>query len=120
VQDAAIDSLNIVMGRMSGGEVFPERFWTMTPPMDNPDIDEMIWGEKAIAHTIGTTYDNRANLPEGYIEQFEKTYDSLTFKREVLANRVTMSGLNWLYSFERAKHIGSKAAYDTMQPLRFD
>jgi phage terminase large subunit-like protein len=80
VQDAAIDSLNIVMGRMSGAK-FPRTLWTMTPPMDNPDIDELIWGEKHIAHTIGTTYDNSANLPEGYIEQLEKTYDSLTFKR---------------------------------------
>ena len=116
VQDAAIDSLNIVMGRMSGAK-FPRTLWTMTPPMDNPDIDELIWGEKAIAHTIGTTYDNKANLPDGYIEQLEKTYDSLTFKREVLANRVTMSGLNWLYSFDRQKHVGSKATYDTSMPV---
>jgi hypothetical protein len=116
VQDAAIDSLNIVMGRMSGAK-FPRTLWTMTPPMDNPDIDELIWGEKQIAHTIGTTYDNSANLPEGYIEQLEKTYDSLTFKREVLANRVTMSGLNWLYSFDRQKHVGGKATYDTSMPV---
>jgi hypothetical protein len=34
-----------------------------------------------------------------------------------MAERVTMNGLNWLYSFERAKHIGGKAAYDTMQPV---
>ena len=85
------------MGRMSGAK-FPRTLWTMTPPMDNPDIDELIWGEKAIPHTIGTTYDNKANLPEGYIEQLAKTYDALTFKREVLAERVTMYGLNWLYS----------------------
>lgn len=116
VQDAAIDSLNIVLGRMSGAK-FPRTLWTMTPPMDNADIDEMIWGEKAIPHTIGTTYDNKGNLPEGYIEQLESTYDNLTFKREVLAQRVTMNGLNWLYSFEREKHISGKAAYDTMQPV---
>ena len=116
VQDAAIDSLNIVMGRMSGAK-FPRTLWTMTPPMDNPEIDELIWGEKQIAHTIGTTYDNKSNLPEGYIEQLEKTYDSLTFKREVLANRVTMSGLNWLYSFDRQKHVGGKATYDTTMPV---
>ena len=28
-----------------------------------------------------------------------------------------MSGLNWLYSFDRQKHVGGKATYDTTMPV---
>jgi hypothetical protein len=105
VQDAPVESLNVVLGRMSGSAT-PNTLWTMTPPANNPGMDNLIYGENSIPHVISTTYDNAANLPEGYVEGLRERYDDLWFDREVLAKRVTMSGRNWLYAFDRTRHVG--------------
>lgn len=110
VQDATMDSLNIVLGRMSGSKQ-PRTLYTLTPPKTNPDIDEMIYGERAIPVTFGTTYDNRRNLPSGYIEQLEERYDKYTFAREVMCQRVVLDGLNWMYAFDTARHVSDVAQY---------
>jgi hypothetical protein len=113
-QEASIDSLNIVLGRMSGSDN-AKTFYTMTPPSANPDIDELIYGDNAIPTVFGTTYDNQKNLPEGYIETLARMYDKYTFAREVMCERVTMAGFNWLYSFDRSKHVSDKAIYNPKQ-----
>lgn len=113
VQDAKIDELYVVLGRMSGSAE-PRTFYTLTPPADNPEIDEMIYGEKAIPVTFGTTYDN-IFLEPGYIDSLKAIYSEHTFAREVLCERKPMSGLNWLYTFNRDKHVSEKAAYQLNQ-----
>lgn len=113
-QQASIDSLNVVLGRMSGSDN-AKTFYTMTPPSANPDIDELIYGDAAIPTVFGTTYDNEKNLPEGYIETLARMYDKYTFAREVMCERVTMAGFNWLYSFDRNKHVSDKAIYNPNQ-----
>lgn len=121
IQEATIESLNVVLGRMSGSQD-PKTFYTLTPPRDNPDIDELIYGENHIPVIFGTTYDNSKNLPLGYIDQLLKMYDKYTFAREVMCERVTMAGFNWLYSFDRNKHVSDKAIYqpDKMVYVSFD
>ena len=106
--------MNVVLGRMSGSQE-PRTFYCLTPPGSNPDIDELIYGENAIPTVFGTTYDNSDNLPPGYIEMLQKTYDKYTFAREVMCERVTMAGFNWLYSFDRAKHVSDRAIYQPNQ-----
>lgn len=110
IQEASIDSLHIVMGRMSGS-MEPKTFYTLTPPAENPEIDEMIYGDRSIPLVIGTTYDNQKNLPPGYIEELEATFAPITFAREVLCERKPMSGLNWLYTFSRNRHVSKEAKY---------
>jgi hypothetical protein len=114
IQQSSIDSLNVVLGRMSGSKN-PKTFYCLTPPGSNPDIDDLIYGDGAIPTIFGTTYDNSANLPDGYIDMLAKTYDKYTFAREVMCERVTMAGFNWLYSFDRNKHVSDKAIYNPNQ-----
>ena len=116
IQDAKLDELQVVMGRMSGSQN-PKTFYTLTPPKDNPEIDELIYGANSIPVVIGTTYDNKKNLPDGYIEMLEQTYDPITFAREVMCERKPMSGLNWLYSFNREKHVNDAARYNEKELL---
>ncbi len=113
VQDSKIDELYVVLGRMSGSKT-PRTFYTLTPPADNPEIDELIYGDKAIPVTFGTTYDN-IFLEKGYVEMLKSTYSPLTFAREVLCERKPMSGLNWLYVFDKNRHVSEKAAYQPNQ-----
>lgn len=110
IQDAKIDELTTVLGRMSGSDN-PKTFYTLTPPRDNPEVDELIYGERSIPVTVGTTYDNKKNLPDGYIESLEATFDPVTFAREVMCERKPMSGLNWLYVFDRIRHVSQAAEY---------
>lgn len=111
IQDATIDQLNVVLGRMSGSKN-PRTFYTLTPPHSNPEIDELIYGENHIPLVVGTTYDNANNLPANYLETLERIYDKYTFRRDVLCERVTMAGMNWLYAFDRQKHVSPKARYE--------
>ena len=111
IQEASLDQLNIVLGRMSGSK-HPRTFYTLTPPHSNPDIDELIYGDNKIPLVVGTTYDNQRNLPSNYIDTLEKVYDKYTFRREVLCERVTLAGMNWLYAFDRQRHVSDLAVYE--------
>jgi len=79
VQDASLDILQVVRGRMSGSK-HPRMLWTLTPPSSNPDLDELIYGADAIPCTIGTTYDNAPNLPSDYITSLEKAFDEINLQ----------------------------------------
>jgi hypothetical protein len=114
IQSTTAESLDEATGRMSGSED-PKTFYTFTAPLDNPDIDKIAYGdingEGRIPLAVGTTYDNEDNLSQKYLRKLER-YDKYTFAREVMCERVTMAGLNWLYSFDRNKHVSTKAVYD--------
>lgn len=116
VQDADEQELEIVLARLRGGDR-PRVLYTMTPPRRNVFIDQMIFGENAIPKVTATTYDNRANLPEGYIEMLEQMYDPLTFQREVMGERVETAGKVYAYSFSKDKHVSSVATYKPNRPL---
>lgn len=110
IQEATRDSLNVVLGRMSGSARGARTFYTLTPPRSNPEIDKLIWGKGHIPITTGTTLDNDS-LSQAYLDSLESMYDELTYRREVLAQRVTLAGLNWLYTFDRTKHVSTDAQY---------
>lgn len=120
IQDATKDQLNIVLGRAREKGSPTRVLYTLTPPRQNPDIDEMIFGENAIPKVVATTYDNRDNLNEGYIEMLEKMYDPLTFQREVMGQRVETSGKAYAYAFEKGRHVSDQAVYDPRKMLILD
>jgi hypothetical protein len=122
VQSSSREDLNTVLGRMSGSKIGARTLYTYTPPQYNPDIDEMTYGENAIPGVFGTTYDNERNLPKGYIEMLKNTFDPITFAREVMCERVTAGGRNWLYAFDRDTHVNEIAKYqpDSTVYLSFD
>lgn len=111
IQSSGKDDLDTVLGRMSGSAK-PRTLYTYTPPSYNPDIDAITWGEKALPGVFGTTYDNQRNLPEGYIDMLKSIYDKYTFAREVMCERVTVAGLNWLHAFDRDMHVNPIARYN--------
>jgi len=110
IQEASNEDITTVLGRMRGSPD-PKTFYTLTPPRGNPDIDEMIYGDKHIPVVFGTTYDNAENLPPGYIKGLEDRFDKYTFAREVMCERVTMAGFNWLYMFDRNINVSPLAVY---------
>lgn len=110
VQSSKKKDLDVVTGRVRLGNN-PLIRYTMTPPMNNPEINELIFGEKAIPKIHATTYDNAMNLPAGYIKLLEDTYDPLTFEREVMGREVTNVGNRFMYSFED-RHIADSLPFD--------
>ena len=114
IQSSSKEDLDTVLGRMSGS-ANPRTLYTYTPPSYNPDIDEITWGEKALPGVFGTTYDNQRNLPAGYIEMLKNTMDKYTFAREVMCERISAGGINWLHAFNRDEHVNEIAKYDPKQ-----
>lgn len=113
IQDATKDQLNIVLGRAREKGSPTRVLYTLTPPRRNPDIDEMIFGERAIPKVVASTYDNKANLNEGYIEMLEQMYDPLTFQREVMGQQVQTTGKAYAYAFDKSRHVSDKAVYNS-------
>jgi hypothetical protein len=114
IQDATKANLDVVTGRMSGSSN-PKTFYSFTPPRNNPDVDELAYGDSEgmgrLPIAVGTTYDNAANLEAPYLKTLENTYDKKTFAREVMCERVNLAGFPWLYSFDRNIHVSPLAVY---------
>lgn len=88
----------------------PIKILTATTPPDNVklylELKELSQNPKnKIALVQAESYDNKHNLPEGYIEQLENTLDPQTFKREVLAHLITAQDALYAYCFTRALHV---------------
>jgi len=75
-----------------------------TTPPDNPKKIQKLMNSR-VNVIYGTSYDNHANLPAGYIEGLKERYDELTFKREVLGELVNSSGLIAYYAFKRSQNV---------------
>jgi len=130
IQDASITGVNTVVGRLSGSKE-PRILLTLTPPEKNPDIEEMVFpqdseGDKEMeekgdgvfydkdtdtTYIYGSTYDNRKNLPKGYIEMVEATYDPVTAARELGGAKSDNTSGRFMYCFDKAKHVSKKAVY---------
>lgn len=74
--------------------------WASTPP-DNPrELNELILSNPQIHLIEGTSYDNKANLPVGFIENLESTYDPDTVQREIYGRRISSSARRpFMYCF---------------------
>ena len=114
-QDSKLEELRVLQGRMSGSEK-PSILYTGTPPKHNPEIEEFIWENKDLVLVTGTTFDNKRNLPESFFHILSN-YDEYTYKREVLAQRVKIPGRQWMYSFDKSKHVSEKAVYRKELPV---
>lgn len=112
IQDADIEDLQVVQGRMSGSKD-PKTFYALTPPTFNPGVDALIYYEDGRLRenfVTGTTYDNKS-LPKSYFDIIER-WDEVTFNREVLAKRIVIGETSFLYAFSRSKHVSERAMYD--------
>jgi len=118
VQDSKKERLDMVVGRMSQDN--PRTLYTLTPPRNNPEINELIF-HSDLSTVTATTYDNEENLPPGYIDMLLNTYDTLTFDREVMAHEAKNISNRFAYEFED-RHINDKAEFQPGMPvyLSFD
>lgn len=114
-QDSKVEELRVLQGRMSGSAK-PSILYTGTPPKQNPEIEEFIWENPDLVLITGTTFDNKENLPDSFFEIL-KNYDEYTYKREVLAQRVRIPGSQWMYAFNREKHVSDRAVYEPNQTV---
>jgi len=108
-QDAKKEELQVLQGRMSGSSS-PSILYTGTPPIHNPPIEEFIWENPDLVLVTGTTFDNKENLPDSFFDIL-KNYDEYTYRREVMAERVKIPGRQWMYAFNRDRHVSEAATY---------
>lgn len=105
------DALDVGLGRIRlqhPDPAFKNQFWgTTTPRAKDWTLD--VFGESGkpgygVVHS--TIYDNRENLPEGYIERLEEKYRGTPFfEQELLGMYVAFEGL--VYPMFSAGHITS-------------
>lgn len=55
-------------------------------------------------HVISSTYENRKNLPEGYIESLEDSYDSFLAKQELMGEFVNTQSGRVYYAYTDLNH----------------
>jgi phage terminase large subunit len=55
-------------------------------------------------HVISSTYENRKNLPEGYIESLEDSYDSFIAKQELMGEFVNTQSGRAYYAYTDLNH----------------
>lgn len=80
--------------------------WASTPPDDPTELNELLEKNGNIIKLVeGSSYDNRKNLPENYIEELEAQYDPITAQREIYGKRLHSNAEKpFMYCFED-KHI---------------
>ena len=81
-------------------------YYVTTPPKDPSELRRIIeMAKDDIAIIRGTSYDNSAHLPAGYLDHLKASYDPDTFAREVLGELVRVGGRPWLHTFSRSVHV---------------
>lgn len=98
VQLASENNLNIIQARVRGSK-HPVIRYTLTPPEANKYIDDIIFDVKQPV-IRATTYDNQANLPQGFIEGLKDIYDKLQFDRQVLGKKVSLVNNRFVYTLD--------------------
>jgi len=117
--------LDVMLGRMRG-KIGPrqiritstpngKRGWLYKRMVSNPRTDWLV--------VRGSTYDNEANLPAGYIQNLVSTYGQQQLNQEVLGNWVE-DQQGRAFVFDRNKHVTSSmdstgVCYDVRKPLLF-
>ncbi len=104
------EALDITLGRVRlpcDDPSFVHSVWATTTPR-GMDYTLEVWGMDGkpgyeVVHS--TIYDNRENLPAGYIERLEEKYrDTPFFEQELLGMYTAFEGLVYPM-FDRAKHV---------------
>jgi hypothetical protein len=130
-RDTAREAFDVVMGRMRG-KIGPHRMRVVTSPagfnwlhavfVEEVDADnERPENEKkGLArqreYFNASIYDNRQNLPEGYIESLEAQYDEVFALQELHGKWVSV-GSGRAYIFERAAHTFRSGYYEAHDSL---
>lgn len=109
LRDMKKEAYDVLRGRLRGtsfknrGVMY--RMLCVTTPPSNPDYLEELLAKKHITKVRGTSYDNKENLPIGYIEGLIESYDDKTAEREILGELVRMTDNAFAYCFEKKDHV---------------
>lgn len=83
----------------------------LTPPNDVKSflylrkLIEELYGTDSADFFKGTSFDNRNNLPDDYIDTMEKGLSEKDVQREVYGELVMDEQGNYIYSFDESKHL---------------
>lgn len=111
-RDIKEEARTVLLGRLRGekykNEGKQQRIWYATTPPDNPYFLQKLASEsnENINFIFGTSFDNKKNLPENYIETQASLLDTETYEREVLGRFIFANGKRFAYCFDKSKHIG--------------
>ena len=111
-RDVKAGARDVLTGRLRGKAYsqrgLKHRAWFVTTPPENPAELRRIIESRSddIAIIRGTSYDNSAHLPAGYLEHLRSSYDPDTFAREVMGELIRVGGRTWLHAFSRNIHVG--------------
>lgn len=92
-RDLRPQAYTMFLGRLRGKLVkktncYPYQILAVSTPPDSPQVLEELMQNSSVDMIFGSSYDNRHNLPEGYIESLKEIYDEREFRREVLGELV--------------------------------
>lgn len=59
-----------------------------------------------------TSYECIAGIPLSSIDEIKSVMDEITQRQEIYAEFVDASGMKWLYTFDKDKHVSEKAEYE--------
>lgn len=101
----------VLIGRLRGKRYTElgkqQRITYATTPPDNPTYLKKLSEKKdpSIKFIQGTSYDNQANLPDGYIEKLTGSLDDLTLKREVFGELAMDNTNRFITNFNPGRHL---------------
>lgn len=115
-QEAVVD---VILGRLRG-QKGPRRLrMTSTPNGRRGWLYKRFGPGKPADWDLftGSTQDNAANLPPGYLENLKRTYSTDQYAQEVLGHWVDLD-VGLAYRFDRDKHL-ARRDFDPSRPLLF-
>lgn len=77
------------------------------------------YNEKLMDVIYAPTAANQANLPDGYIDDMKTLYSERLFRRQVLAEWVTLDEGVIYYAFDKNIHVTQDAEFDPNLPILF-
>lgn len=125
-RDAPAKARDVLIGRLRG-KAYKELgikhriHYASTPPDNVSKITDIIETSPDCELVNCSSFENRENLPAGYIESVLASYDDVKGRREIYGELVSVSTNLFIYAFDRAKHLGFVAPnYNAPLYLSFD
>lgn len=95
-------------------------YYVTTPPEDPTGIEELKEKLKDKALFVqGSSYDNEANLPPGYIKDMEEALDDDSIQREVYGQLVNSNNRPFIQNFKSEKYVTTLCDYNPLKPIYF-
>ena len=94
----------------------------MTTTLDDPSTWMYERFHTNVDHKVteviyASTYDNKHNLPDGYIDRLKSNYSKQLYKRMVLCKWVTLDAEMVYYAFGRSYNVDESVEYDKRLPI---